>query len=104
MPRLAAAQRRLVRRPAGGEAVREVGAAELRPGRALRRRRLDAVQITPARITAACGDPLGHLHEPRVRTCGRGHWRCTTTAAACRARTEGRRWSGGPAPRAGAAG
>ena len=64
---VAVADGALVGRPAGGESMGEIGAAE-----ALARRRLggvsgDAVEIAPASVLATARDPLGHFSNALMK-------------------------------------
>ena len=69
--RLAVAQRVLVLGAAGGEAVREIGAAELLARRPLADRMIDPVEIGPPPIAAALDDALGDFADAGVE--GRRH-------------------------------
>ena len=62
----------LVVRAAGGEAMGEIGAAELLARRPLRNRVVDAVEIAPARVAAALGDAFGDFADAGVKGSGHG--------------------------------
>ena len=57
------AQRLLVARCAGGEAMGEIGAAEAFAGRLVGDRRVDPREVNLARRAAALGDAFGHLAD-----------------------------------------
>ena len=64
--RIAVAQRMLVLGAAGGEAVREIGAAELLARRPLADRMIDPVEIGPPPIAAALDDAFGDFADAGV--------------------------------------
>ena len=56
----------LVLRAAGGEAVREIGAAELLAGRAVADRMIDPLQVSASPVLAAFDDAFGDFADAGV--------------------------------------